>query len=68
MSNYILSSTPMIEGIYLVPAPRDFISNAKDFLAYKWFIESVQWLVYQTCFDILQIVSKLSYLNMKPTD
>lgn len=48
MSNGNAASTPMVEGLYLAPAPDDFIPNQKDASAYKRFTGSIQWLACQT--------------------
>lgn len=68
MSNCNAASTPIVEGLCLVPAPDNFIPNPKDALAYKQFTGNAQWLACQTRPNILQTVSKLSHHNMKPTD
>ena len=68
ISNCNLSSTPMVEGTNLTPALDDFLTDAKDVLAYKRFTGNVQRLACQTRPDIIQTVSKLSHHNIKPTD
>lgn len=61
-------SIPMIKGTCLASAPKNFLLNAIDVLAYKQFTGSIQWLACQTRFDIFLTVSKLSHQNIKPTN
>ena len=68
MSNCNFSFTPMFESTNLAPASDDYLLDAENVFAYKWFTGSVQWLACQTRLDIIQTVSKLSHYNIKPTN
>lgn len=68
MSNCNAASTPMVEGLSLLPAAEGFTPHDTDVTAYKRFTGSAQWLACQTRPDIIQAVAKLSKHNVKPTD
>lgn len=68
MTNCNTVTTPIVEGLYLLPANNKFIPNNANITTYKRFNRNAQWLACQIRPDIIQAVEKLSKHNVKPTD
>ncbi len=60
--------TPIVQRLYLAPAPDNYVPNPKEISGYQLFTGSIQWLAYQTHPDIFQTVAKLSQHNIKLAD
>ena len=68
MSNCNTATTPMVEGLCLIPASDDFQPLPSDVTVYKRFTGNIQWLACQTRPDIIQADAKLRKHNVKHTD
>ena len=58
----------MGKELYLLFITKRFISYNTNVIAYKHFIENIQWLAHQTQPNIIQTIAKLCKYNIKLTD